>query len=658
MIQIEFDYNQIITVIQANLTDTFDNILNKYIQKVQIKPDSVNFLANGKKLDINETIENQMSQNNKANNIFRIIVICTEKEEDIKIKSKDIICPICYESCKIKIENGKFKLYDCINDHITDNIKIEDFQETQKINISKIICDECNENNMGNTYNHEFYKCLTCNKNICLLCKSQNKHEQNHYLIKYEQKNYICKKHNDFYVKYCNTCQTNICISCDDEHTEHDTIFFGKIVPKQEEIKNKIEEIKSIKELFADNTKRIIQQLNQLINQIDLYYKIITEILTNFDLRNKNYDILCNIYEITTKNEIFNALDFINKTYNLDNIIDLYNKINLKKEELDNMKIFKKYNNNQMSIVYKINKFDEEIQLFGEGYENSFVENNKENCYLLINGNKHQLCKKIKLSEDQKKNETLEIKLIEEKPIIYMSHLFDNCYNLISLPDISNWNTKFVTSMNNMFYYCKSLISLPDLSNWDTSRVIDMSNMFYHCHSLKALPGISNWETKNVKDMSNIFYYCKSLESLPDISNWNTKNVKDMKYMFYYCKSLKSLPNISKWDTSNVILMNSMFGSCISLLSLPDISKWETNNVINMDSMFYNCNLLKSLPDISNWDTKNVDDISHMFERCSSLISLPNLEKWKLKKKIKKKEIFEGINSKIIPKGFKGCIIY
>ena len=135
MTQIEFDYNQIITVIQTNLTDTFGNVLNKYIQKVQIKPDSVNFLANGKKLDINETIENQMSQNNKANNIFRIIVICIEKEEDIKIKSKDIICPICLESCKIKIENGKFKLYDCINDHITDNIKIEDFQETQKINI-------------------------------------------------------------------------------------------------------------------------------------------------------------------------------------------------------------------------------------------------------------------------------------------------------------------------------------------------------------------------------------------------------------------------------------------------------------------------------------------------------------------------------------------
>ena len=51
MIQIEFDYNQIKTVIQANLTDTFQDVINKYTQKALLDPKTLCFLANGKVLD-------------------------------------------------------------------------------------------------------------------------------------------------------------------------------------------------------------------------------------------------------------------------------------------------------------------------------------------------------------------------------------------------------------------------------------------------------------------------------------------------------------------------------------------------------------------------------------------------------------------------------
>ena len=71
MIQIEFDYNQIKTVIQANLTDTFQDVINKYTQKALLDPKTLCFLANGKVLDPKKTVESQASKLNKENNIIK-----------------------------------------------------------------------------------------------------------------------------------------------------------------------------------------------------------------------------------------------------------------------------------------------------------------------------------------------------------------------------------------------------------------------------------------------------------------------------------------------------------------------------------------------------------------------------------------------------------
>ena len=55
-----------------------------------------------------------------------------------------------------------------------------------------------------------------------------------------------------------------------------------------------------------------------------------------------------------------------------------------------------------------------------------------------------------------------------------MSYIFDKCHSLISLPDISKWNTNNVIDMSWIFHGCNSIISLPDISKWNTSNVIDM----------------------------------------------------------------------------------------------------------------------------------------------------------------------------------------
>ena len=46
-----------------------------------------------------------------------------------------------------------------------------------------------------------------------------------------------------------------------------------------------------------------------------------------------------------------------------------------------------------------------------------------------------------------------------------------------------------------------------------------MSYMFYKCNSLISLPDLSKWNTENVKDMTAMFCECNSLIDLPDISN-------------------------------------------------------------------------------------------------------------------------------------------
>ena len=79
-------------------------------------------------------------------------------------------------------------------------------------------------------------------------------------------------------------------------------------------------------------------------------------------------------------------------------------------------------------------------------------------------------------------------------------------------------STKNFILLNEMFSNCESLLSLPDISKFETNNVIDMSYMFSNCKSLLSLPDISKWNISNVIYMNHIFNNCKSLSSLADIS--------------------------------------------------------------------------------------------------------------------------------------------
>ena len=241
MIEIEFELDQVKTIIHSKLEEPFKNIIDKYLIKISKEPGTLYFISHGKQMNPNETIGNQMNEQEKKDNKIIIYVLLIEKENnnDKIIKSKDIICMKCKEPCRIKIENYKIKLYECSNGHINDNIKLIDFDNTQNINISKIICNKCPYKNKGNS--DEFYKCLTCNINLCILCRTN--HNNTHNIIKYDDKNYICEIHNENIIKYCIDCNKNICFSCE-EHENHKTIYLGDIKPNIDEKKRILNDMK------------------------------------------------------------------------------------------------------------------------------------------------------------------------------------------------------------------------------------------------------------------------------------------------------------------------------------------------------------------------------------------------------------------------------
>jgi DNA-directed RNA polymerase subunit M/transcription elongation factor TFIIS len=85
-------------------------------------------------------------------------------KQDYINKSKNIICPKCKEDIKFKIEDYVINLFECKNKHDIDNIFLNEFDSTQNINISKIICQNCGKYNKSNVHNNIFYKCNNCKK--------------------------------------------------------------------------------------------------------------------------------------------------------------------------------------------------------------------------------------------------------------------------------------------------------------------------------------------------------------------------------------------------------------------------------------------------------------------------------------------------------------
>ena len=248
-------------------------------------------------------------------------------------------------------------------------------------------------------------------------------------------------------------------------------------------------------------TNNIKENFGDFIWPIFTYFKNYTDNkIENKEIKNNNnyYNKESKINNISpqelSKNKIENKEIKNNNNYNKPNNIFINNQNDSdKKIKNKNLKIENNYENesninnisnidklNTMNIIYIIYSGEDSIKLFGK----DFVNNNINNCYLLIDNKENKLCEYLELNEKQKKKNELKIKLIEKNKITNMSYMFNCCNSLKKLPGISKWNTKNVTNMSYMFDGCKSLKELPDISKWNTKNVTYMNGMFYGCSNI------------------------------------------------------------------------------------------------------------------------------------------------------------------------------
>ena len=769
-LKVNFTFKNEKTELNCTKEDSIQDILSTFGKSIKRNIEDFNFLCNGEKLANYEN--KKLSDLNPKDNTLNISVY--EKKEsnlnsnaniipqNISLKVSDhIICPRCKFMSEIDINNFKIYITNCNNNHSMPGLFMNDFITTQYIDESRIICFECKKSEKDLLLSSEnqpnnLLMC-SCGISVCQSCLETHKEKsiknnpnKQHNAILYQNKDYFCFEHNIRYTSYCQNCKKNICDKCEDKHINHQIDKFEKILMKDtyvEKIKNMNEELNSKVKMFNEQLNELIILLNNIStniqNDLKMFLQITNKVINDYNLEKKNYQSIQNmkvIYNTINDSPIFkNINSFLadnNSSNRVKTILDMYNNVYLESSNLmiDQMMNLNKLNinkndleeknaipqiidyKNYMKLKYALNMKkvkDNKIKLFGK----KFCENNKDNCSIIVNEKEYPLSEYYTLKKNEIKNNELDIKLNQIKPLTDMSYmfysdendpiylseitsindwdtsnvtdmnnlfsncillknipdiskwdasnltnssnLFSNCINLLTIDDISKWKMNKVTNMSNMFFNCKNIISLPDISSWDLKSLTNMNGIFCNCSSLKSLPEISKWNTERVINMSGLFRNCINLEKLPDISIWNVVNVIYMGGLFANCASLQSLPDISKWDIKKVTNINFMFYHCTNLGSLPDISKWDTTNVKNMRGLFCDCSSLSILPDISKWNTSNVNDMSLMFCDCCALLSLPDLLEWDTKKVGDIKSMFTNckkLPEQVIPKKFMNSI--
>ena len=323
MREVEFNYEGNNTIIQCNENDKMKDIINKFLVKINIEDNDCNliYLYNGTRINNELTLNqvaNELDKNRRKMNI--LVTNSSDKHEIKELISKDIICSQCKENAFLDIKNFRIHIYGCKNNHEINNILLNRFKKTQLICQNEIKCDLCKINNKGNTHNNEFFICNTCNKNICPLCKSI--HEKDHIVINYDDKNYICKIHNDSYIKYCKTCNENLCIICQNEHNNHETFELSEILFNRNDLIKSIKDLKEVIDKFKNKIEMIKEIFDKMMNLIDLYYSINNDIINNYNINKRNYYQLQNLYKLKNNNKLF--IEKLNGMIDNDKIAELY----------------------------------------------------------------------------------------------------------------------------------------------------------------------------------------------------------------------------------------------------------------------------------------------------------------------------------------------
>lgn len=156
------------------------------------------------------------------------------------------------------------------------------------------------------------------------------------------------------------------------------------------------------------------------------------------------------------------------------------------------------------------------------------------------------------------------------------------CFNFENF-DVRHPLTGEMMNVNPIFFDCQSLgietgsITAIDIPN--LSKATGLGSFFQDCRNLVSVPNLDKWDVSTITTMESMF--TNAFKFNQDISNWNVSNVTNMNDMFYIAQAFNQ--PIGSWDISNVTSMFRMFAS--SSFD-QDISNWNISKVENMYQMF------------------------------------------------------------------------
>ena len=381
-------------LIPAIETETISIVLDRFCQKVSKEKKNLCFLNNGSILN-----EQLLITSIRPNDENKIIILVNDINTNSTggpyfKKSENIICPQCKESIIISVKGYKIFLSQCKNGHKYDNLLLSQFNELQTEDISQILCGICKKSK-SQTFENKMSFCFDCKINICNLCISI--HDNNHNIIEYEKKNYICENDGEHFTSYCQTCKKNLCVSCENDHSQHEVIPFSKLM------KNKNELIKHNTNLKkdVDNFKKIInditEKLNKVRDNIDIYFDINKMLINSTKRTYRNYEELVSINEINNNNTIQADINSIINENNINNqikgIMEMYKKMEFE-EEIQNPSQNNENNDNNTNINQVVNNNNiinnEQNQIQENQNNNNINTNNSEMNQNVINNEVNQ----------------------------------------------------------------------------------------------------------------------------------------------------------------------------------------------------------------------------------------------------------------------------
>ena len=240
-----------------------------------------------------------------------------------------------------------------------------------------------------------------------------------------------------------------------------------------------------------------------------------------------------------------------------------------------------------------------------------FVKNNKDNCYLIINNDECELRSKYDFREKGEHKITLKI---YNHQIIDFRSMFNGISNIINISGFSDFNYNVGEDISYMFYSCNNIESFKPLKNLDVSNCKNFEGVFSGCN-FSNLDYLSKWDMAKAINLENMFYNCNKLNNINGIKGWKVQNVENFKFMFYGCQNLTNVNSIKNWDMSKAKSIYGMFQNCQNLYNMDSLFRWNLNNIVDKTDIIKGCCKLVNIPSIfEKTPNEKDDDLMYRFD--------------------------------------------